>query len=406
MKLQRQVDLETAGKYEELLEEYMEELKSAGKKQTLYPQIMTLRLISQVYLQKLKVYSQAVTYSEQALKLIQGVQIADRVNESDSNFGIDPDIRKKGLWTDLQLKKHKLWRYEMAEYEVLGNLAASYKAIGNTKKAAYYQQRKDKFLESASPATKNYYQAWGPAEKDKQLILSRMRYQASVSDLQGLGTSIEEYGKLQTKHLFKPPKEDIIQNATIDALQYIGSAEQAYNYGLYREALENAHKVLEAVRIKFQTMLKIYGVKKQNIPDKHSLLWEKFCSRSKNLCANNDVFHQNQVKASFIAGRSLNRLGRYQEAIPYFKDVINEHESGRVVSSRSGVDSKLKQKIDSLDELAYAYQKLGMKQKAMDALAELINYFEGIRAKLTKESQKSVIWVHSMKFTTGSLNFY
>lgn len=85
----------------------------------------------------------------------------------------------------------------------------------------------------------------------------------------------------------------------------------------------------------------------------------------------------------------LQKLKDYSQAvIQYLQDVIDEYESGRVIFSRSDLDSKLIQKIDSLDELAYAFQKLGIKQKAVEALAELINYFEEIRAKLTKESQK------------------
>jgi len=149
--------LRMAGKYDELISEYLKDLENYKKAGNRYRQIETIAKINTVYVNNLKDYSKAIEYGEWAMQLVTAVEKTGVENEPDEHFffvsakemekryqvssknqkkygvpkGMPPTPLEK--YGDQWIEKTKLEYYSNQKNSVMMSLYQAYKAIGNTK---------------------------------------------------------------------------------------------------------------------------------------------------------------------------------------------------------------------------------------------------------------------------------
>ena len=389
--------LQMAGNYGKLVKEYLKDLEKFEKEGNRYRQVEAATNLSNVYVNNLKDYSKTIEYGELASKLIEAAETAGIENEPDEHFffvsakemekryqlsaknqnkygygaGMPPTPLEK--YGDQWVEKTKLEYYNTKKSAVKMSLHQAYKAIGDTQKANLYLKNFQKD-EQVQENTKKYTGGYTD-------VMKRMNEQSARGDLEGLRNSIKEYVEISKKKQMESYKR--YGNVQVDT-SYLDMANNnmacnlAYTYGLYQDAYDYAVKALEG----YQNHVK----KMQGHASQALFSWTR-----KSIMTQQTSPLSGQVnKNNFIAGASLNKLGRYEEAVPYLKKTYEQ----KVTGYGYGADE-----MEALYELAYAYEKLGKLPEAIEAHAELIDFFEGIRAKMTKD-------VHKIGFMSAKHEIY
>jgi len=199
--------------------------------------------------------------------------------------------------------------------------------------------------------------------------IKKMSAQSARGDFEGLKNSIEAHVAMTRNKQMATLKgygAGQIDTAYMDMVFHNMAAGLYYNYKIYQQAYEHADKAIEGSQRHLQKM------------QAHAN--QAFFSRTRKNIMDQQKGAMQISKNYFIAGAALNKLGRYQEAVPY---LTKAHEQ-QVTGYGYGAD-----KMEALYELADAYEKLDNLPAAINAHAELIDFFEGLRAKMTKDVHKT-----------------
>jgi CHAT domain-containing protein len=96
------------------------------------------------------------------------------------------------------------------------------------------------------------------------------------------------------------------------------------------------------------------------------------------------------MQLRFLAGRALNRLGRYPEAVSYLEKAKSKKPIIITAIITSQLDPKVYggSRVEAFGELAFAYERMGKIDDGIAAYDEMIVSREDIRAKMTKETHK------------------
>ncbi len=414
--------LKTQRKYEQIIKDcqtHLKEAKQTGKRAL---QVQSVMILSETYLQNLKDYSKAIEYAQLALQLTEEGLRSGPQNEPDENFGYAINMYGKD-----RVKAEKVRSYKMAKYRALDILRSAYSELGDSKSAAYYakqvaemtgythsaeettEQIKKTYAKQAAEmraaktkfakkygeekAEKIYgemikkYEGYGSQHekmlkqepKQQKDVVSNMKKQAVRGDMDGLRVSLKAYlAALSGSSAYNEMRRYEFGPAYIKATTYPRTAVVAYEFGLYQEACDYSKKAIEFQEEYLRLALK-------NVPQYQHDEYVKGVKEQ--------MFNQNDAIWLFT-GKALNRLGRYNEAVAYLKKSNPiEKETGRGLRSQADaalgvITVRMPRKMEILFELANAYEKSGRKNEAADALGEMVNSFETIRARLTKESQK------------------
>lgn len=389
--------LQMAGNYDKLVKEYLKDLEKFKAEGNRYRQVETATNLSNVYVNNLKDYSKAIEWGELACKWIEAAEKAGIANEPDEHFFFvsakemekryqlsAQNQKKYGFgakmpptplekYGDQWVEKTKLEYYNTKKSTAKMYLHQAYKAIGDTQKANLYLKdfQQD---EQVQENTKKYSGEYADVAK-------KMNAQAARSDLEGLRNSLTAYVAISKKKQMESYQQ--YGNVQVDT-SYLDMANNnlacklAYAYGLYQDAYDYAVKALE-------------GYQKHVAKMEAHVSQALFSWNKKSIMAQQTGPLSGQMnKNNFIAGASLNKLGRYQEAVPYLKKTYEQ----KVTGYGYGADE-----MEALYELAYAYEKLGRLPEAIAAHAELIDFFEGLRAKMTKD-------VHKISFMSAKHEIY
>lgn len=389
--------LRMAGKYDELTKEYLKDLEDFEKEGNRYRQVEAATNLSNVYVNNLKDYSKAIEYAELACKLIEAAEKEGIANEPDEHFffvsakemqkryqisaknqkkygfgsGMPPTALEK--YGDQWVEKTKLEYYNSQKSAAKMHLHQAYKAIGDTPKANLYLKDHQP-SEQVQEYTKKFI-------GDYTVLMKKMNEQSARGDLEGLRNSIKAYVEISKKKQMESYKyygNGQVDTSYLDMANNSMACNLAYTNGLYQDAYDYAVKALEGYQ---------NHVKKTQTHVRQAL----FSWTRKSIMAQQTSPMSGQVnKNNFIAGASLNKLGRYAEAVPYLKKTYEQ----KVTGYGYGADE-----IEALYELAYAYEKLGQLPEAIAAHAELIDFFEGLRAKMTKD-------VHKISFMSAKHEIY
>lgn len=389
--------LSMAGDYDKLVQEYLNDLENYAKEGNRYRQVETAVNLSNVYANNLKDYSKAIEYAEMASKLIEDAEKAGIANEPDEHFFFvsaqemekryrlsAQNQKKYGFgakmpptplekYGDQWVVKTKLEYYNTKKTAAKMSLYQSYKAIGDTPKANLYL----KDFQKDSQVQENMKKYSG----DYIDFAKKMNEQAARGDLEGLRKTLKEHGAMTKKRQMESYKQ--YSNAQVDT-SYLDMAvanmagNLAYNYGLYQDAYGYVIKALEGYQKHVEKM--------QAFASQATFSW----TRKKIMTQQTSPLSGQVNKNNFIAGASLNKLGRHKEAVPFLKKTYEQ----KVTGYGYGADE-----MEALYELAYAYERLGQLPEAIEANRELIDFFEGLRAKLTKD-------VHKISFMSAKHAIY
>ncbi len=396
------------GKYDQLVEEYKKALEEAKKKGEIAPQVEKAVKISGIYLRNLKDYSKAIEYGEMAIKLIRGGQKIGPENQPDDDFYPNVSAQLREMYGTEWVRKTKIKWYKDQMVSAQGSLWTAYKSIGDAKKAAFYQreftkkvkpaeetmketadeqaelQKKQKTyiekrygkklaagMESTQPDIKGQMERAAKKQERFNALMSRMQEQAVRGDLQGIRASIKEIvGSIYEGYEQTPG----VNRQFLDAQSYSMGADYSYKYGLYQDAYEYSINALKAIGQVFE-FWRGHANQAFFTSDRKRIMMQQTAQYS-----------QNQIKCWLIAGESLNRLGRYQEAIPYLNKAYEQKEVG--YGMYFSMSSQMLPKMEALQELSYAYEHAGMSSEAIAAYEKMIEYFESLRARLTRETHK------------------
>ncbi len=414
--------LKNQGKYEQIIKDYQTHLKEAKQKGKRAIQVQSVMILCETYLQNLKDYSKAIEYAQLALQLTEEGLRSGPQNEPDENFGYAINMYGKD-----RVQAEKVRWYKMGKYRALNNLSSTYNVLGDGKKAAYYAKQAAEMSgytysaqETAEQIEKTYakqaaemreakaefakkygeekaenvygemikkYEAWGEQSgklikeepKQQKDVVSNMKNQAARGDMDGLRVSLKAYlAALSGSSAYNEMKRYDFGPAYIKATTYPRTAAIAYEFGLYQEACDYSKKAIEFQEEYIRLALK-------NVPKYQHDQYVKGVKEQ--------MFNQNDA-IWLITGKALNRLGRYNEAVEYLKksSPIEKEIGGglrnQVDAALEMITVRMPRKMEILFELANAYEKSGRKTEAANALGEMVNFFETIRARLTKESQK------------------
>jgi CHAT domain-containing protein/tetratricopeptide (TPR) repeat protein len=400
------------GKYDELVEEYKKALENSKKKEELAPQIEKAVKISGIYENNLKDYSKAIEYGELALKLIEKGESLGPENEPDDHFYPNISPTSSEMYGAEWVRKTKITWYKTQRTTAQSYLWDAYKSIGDAKKAAIYQRKFTKDVKPAEEIMKEQAEEQAELSKkqkaymekrygekaavvsskqmkqiDSQMkesmeraakrqersndLMVRMEKQAVRGDLQGVRISIKEITDSMHEDYRKTPGA---AEQFFDAQSYSMGADYSYKYGLYPDAYEYGIKALNAIGQVFE-FYRRHASKAFFASDRKKIMTQQTAQYS-----------QNQIKCWLIAGKSLNRLGRYQEAIPYLNKAYEQKEVG--YGMYFSMTSGMLPKMEALQELSCAYEHAGMNSEAIAAYEKMIEYFEDLRARLTRETHK------------------
>ncbi len=407
-KEQHYQQLMNEGKYDQLVEEYKKALEEAKKKGEIAPQIEKAVKISGVYNNNLKDYSRAIKYGELAVELINEGEKLGPENEPDEHFYPNISTASSEMYGPEWVKKTKIKWYKTQRSAAESCLWTAYKSIGDAKKAAFYQRefmKKVKFpekimkesadeqaelqkkskaylekrygkrvtagMESAQPDIKGQMELAAKRQEKVTGLIALMNKQAARGDLRGVRISIKEIVDSVYEDFRKTPGAT---EQFFDAQSYSMGADYSYKYGLYQDAYEYSTKALKAIGQVFE-FYRRHASKAFFASDRKKIMTQQTAHYS-----------QNRIKCWLIAGKSLNRLGRYQEAVPYLKKVYEQKEMGYGVYS--SMSSQMLPRMEALQELSYAYEHAGINPEAITACKKMIDYFENLRARLTRETHK------------------
>ena len=419
---QQLYQLKNQGKYEQIIKDYQQHLKEAKQTGKRAMQVQSAMILSETYLQNLKDYSKAIEYAQLALQLTEEGLRSGPQNEPDENFGYSIKAYGKD-----RVQAEKVRWYKIAKYKALSDLSSTYNVLGDGKKAAYYAKQATEMSgymhspdETTEQTEKTYakqtaemkaakaefakkygeekaekvygeiikrFEGYGDQakkmlkEEPKQQkdVVSNMKKQAARGDMDGLRVSLKAYlAAISGSSAYNEMKGYEFGPAYIKATTYPRTAAIAYEFGLYPEAYGYSKKAIEFQEEYLRLALK-------NVPKYQH---EQYVKQVKET-----MFNQNDAIWLFT-GKALNRLGRYNEAVEYLKKTNPiEKDVGRGLRSLNDaalemLTVQMPRKMEILFELANAYEKSGKINEAADALGEMVNFFETIRARLTRESQK------------------
>jgi len=374
-------DMMNRGKYSELIEEYKGAIQKAEKDGNVPQQIEKSLRVSNIYNQNLKNYSQAIEYAERALNWIEEGERLGPEKYPDEYFY--PEINedaKEIFGGDEWARKIKSDWYQRQKSTVYGYLWAQYKSIGDAGTAEMYRRKAMKEIKPAEEVQKEVMEKQKAAERTKSIndLLARMEEQAARNDQSGLRESISVYIRTSFAEYYDAP-EGTAQWAAIGVIKFPMAADISYRYGLYQDALEYSLNGIAAMKAFLEQGRQIAK----------QALFESDARR---------IMEQREggvsvgyIRCQLIAGSSLSRLGRYGEAIPRLREAYERREAGAGVlwgvSAPLSTQEELP-KMEALYELTRAYEQAGMNAEAVKACGEMIGYFEGVRARLTRETHK------------------
>lgn len=410
--------LEQHGKYQELVDAYLNELKSDKERGRLFQQMDILVKICRICFENLKNYSLAISYGEEALQLAKKGIATGPENEPDDNFWplLSSQIREKE--GPEYMKREKIYLYHLWKNQINGLLFDGYKAVRDAPKAAFYEREwsdsesqklldkllkegreeyrkklekqeailKEKGIKSGYTAEDYDVLLRKVEKKDHQLerFEELMNKQAATGNVEGLRKTLfshpdlvslkedmtiyDEGGEPEERPLGKKLSQAEHSQVGDRAYKYLLGSYLAYKYNLYREAFRFS------IRSLINSLWAIEGhVQLDSKYLKPPYFWDEFYGKM-------------QMECRLRAGLSLNRLGRYPDAIRFLKKVYEE---------RNAFHELYYLQLDMWDsrslalyELAQAYENTGQREKAIKAYGETLDYIEGIRAKLTTESHK------------------
>lgn len=409
-KEQKYQDLKNKGRYRELIAAYEQELDQVSKNGKRYAQVELSNKIAMVYQKNLKEYAKAIEYSERALKLIDEAEKAGPTNEADDSFYPAITAQNREIHGDQWAQKKKVELYRNQKEWIWSNLQMAYRNIGDREKSAYYErlfstqarsaEERMKADAEAQKQTDEKVAAWvekryGKRHADRmrkasaaspdpskmmskaeerqkrgEELMAEMDRFAAEGDREALRETITKLWDLWTDD-YRGMKN--VQWDSIYTNLYPSLADFALKYGLYQDALDYSIKGVEAGE---RMYAQYHNFAKQAF----------FKSDRERIMAQGGVpVMMNRLKAGIIAGKSLNRLGRYQDAIPYLRRAVEQKEVGYGVWSMSLESNP---KMEALRELSVAYEGANNLDKAVESARSMVDYFEGIRSKLVTERQK------------------
>jgi len=368
--------------------------------------------ISNIYNQNLKNYSLAVEYAERALKLIEEGQRLGAEKYPDAYFFPEVNEDAKEIYGgDEWARKTKIDWYQRQKSMAYSYLWAEYKSIGDAKTAELYRQKMMKEVKPAEEAQKEHAlrqeemmdkqkahletKLGEPAsrrfdEVQKQMaeslrmaaektrligdFMARMEEQAARGDQSGLRESIKAYIKASFAEYYEAP-EGTAQWAAIGIIKFPLAADLSYRYGLYPDALDYSLNAMTAMRAWLE-----HG--------RQTAKQAFFESDGRRIMEHREAgISVGYIKSQLIAGSSLSRLGRYRDAIPYLRGAYEHREAGTGVLWGVSSQEELP-KMEALYELTGTYERAGMNAEAIKACGEMIDYFESVRARMTREAHK------------------
>ena len=355
--------------------------------------------ICEVYLVNLKNYSMAISYGEKALKIAKTGIAEGPEKEPDNHFqpllGLNPHKHMGAR----KIAREKVYWYHVQKGRLVDFIAQAYRAVGDIKKAAMIEKEEREsgseallarlFEETLQEAlerqklqdTKYRDEQWNAERyeaflKETKQDMQRhedldavMDKQAALGDLSSLRESLLE--RLRMRVGVRVSKKSLMTDdpalANKFVFAYLGISAEAFNFGLYREAYAYSLEALKHRSAAVKGYERMYA-KHLNPPYWWDQLYAPFA-----------------IDLHLRAGMSLNRLGRYSESIPFLKKVY-EQETFRQhdLPDLEIWDSKHL----AAYELAQAFEMTDQRAKAIETYKACLDYLEGIRASLTKESHR------------------
>ncbi len=382
--------------------------------------------LNSIYLYILKDYSKAIQYGGIAFDLTSEVVDAGNAGNIQELITSHDPVRI-ARWVQIQ------------RTNISGNLYYLYTFVGNHKKADFYKKEADrssreweKFLaedKKKEIEKKKLYlekvRAKYPNDKNKILraenslekaqrnlileekemaFLNQMEEMVGSANLKGARATMEDY----LEFIYRPDipvewQEDSSKewiechyDLREKAKNYFCAADIAYYYGLYREAYDFCVKSLNC----HEEYLKCYVQYNQERLGRQAAI-------------ENVKAHYNYDLVWFTAGKALNRLGRYNEAVKYLQKAYDyvfnpqtffgKWQKGQSKKAVLGIISysrahfevkhkalltQMSYKMELLYETALAYEGTGKYREAANNLIKIIDHFEGIRSRLVKETEK------------------
>ena len=405
-------------RYEDLVNAYLEELKSEKERGRLFPQVILLKNICEIYLKNIKNYSLAITYGEEALQSAEKGIAMGPEKEPDDNFYPFLSSMVRKIEGPQYMKREKIHWYHHWKNQIIKLLIDAHRAVGDAKRVAFYERK------LSDPESEEYFKKY--TEERKQEFLQKLKKQDHLYKEKGIkseqtaedheaflrevetkeaaGKKWEELMNKQAtagdivglrKTLFSIPsflkvKDDMeaydeardpedhtlrskISRAELNQIQnramnYFHCSLLAYKYNLYQDAFRFSFRTLVNISLAIEGCIQL-----ESKYLKPPYWWDSF-------------YEQFRTESRLRAGLCLNRLARYGDAIPFLKKV---YEEKNVFHKLIGLDlGAWDTKYLALYELAQAYEKTGQGAKAVKAYGEVLDHLEGIRGKLTKESHK------------------
>jgi len=422
------------GKYDELVEVYAWELKLAKKYKNRARQIEIGIRAARSCQDNLEDFASAIKFGEMAYKAINEGIATGPQNDPDTWFYSEIRMIKRITGEDrlaARTRDRKIAWYREQKQQVGNILGQSHRFVGNNKKAAFYDRKSQDSstskLEIYKKLKKNYgemlvkadqdikeeekriadyakrwgqeaIQGWstegieswkagiektlreteekiGELESGKENIYQRMYRLLAEGDSEGLRTALSDYeSELYNVSLYDEERQLSYGHNYINFIIYPQLAQRAYFLEFYQETYDYAIKAIEAHK-KFLPQYKQYLIDEGKID-------ETMLESRRLMLDYQDVW--------LWAGKALRKLGSYQEAAKFldkaykYKVEISPHISRGVTLSQEG----LPQHVEALQELAYTYREAGLNRKSIEAFSALLDYLDGIRAKLTLSAQK------------------
>ncbi len=256
-------------------------------------------------------------------------------------------------------------------------------------------------------------------ESGKENIYQRMYRLQAEGDSEGLRTALGDYeSELYNGSQYDKERQLSYGRNYINFMIYPQLAQQAYFLEFYQETYDYAIKAIEAHK-KFLPQYKQYLIDEgkkvcqervdyyeKEKAKRAAEMGEKFASQSydsiiegekwKGLTESDKIMLESRrlmldyQDVWLWAGKALRKLRRYQETVKFldkaykYKVETSPHISRGVMLSQEG----LPKHIEALQELSYTYREAGMNRKSIEAFSALLDYLDGIRAKLTLSAQK------------------